>query len=188
MRKNIEIFLIFLQIGATAFGGGYATLPLIEQIIVNQKGWITLKEMLDMITISQMTPGPIVINAATFVGTKINGVVGAVVATVANVIPQTIFMMILGYFIFRGAKIKFISKILNGLRPGVVGLICSATLSIILSAILKDGKSLEFDYLAVLGLIFGFVLYLKKIDMFKLIIGAAIGSVLIEFVIISIGG
>ena len=72
----LKLFLSFLQIGLFSFGGGYAAMPLIQEQVVTQHGWLTMTEFTDLITISQMTPGPIAINAATFVGSKIAGVPG----------------------------------------------------------------------------------------------------------------
>ena len=77
----LKLFLSFLQIGLFSFGGGYAAMPLIQEQVVTQHGWLTMTEFTDLITISQMTPGPIAINAATFVGSKIAGVPGSVAAT-----------------------------------------------------------------------------------------------------------
>ena len=175
----LELLWAFIQVGAMAFGGGYAALPLIESIIVNQNGWLNMTEMIDVVTISQMTPGPIAINAATFVGTKIAGIPGAIVATVGTVLPQSILMFTLGYFMFGGKKIVFLEKILKGLRPGIVGLIGSAALSMFLSALFPSGTFSEIDWIATVGFVIGFVLYSRKVDMMKLIaLGAVMGIVM----------
>ena len=76
----LQLFLSFLQIGALSFGGGYAAMPLIEAQIVTTHGWLTMTEFANLVTIAEMTPGPIAVNAATFVGTKIAGVPGALAA------------------------------------------------------------------------------------------------------------
>lgn len=175
----VELFLAFLQIGATAFGGGYAALPLIQQVIVNDHQWLTMTEMVDVVTISQMTPGPIAINAASFVGAKIFGLTGSVVATFGTVVPQTTLMLILGYFMFGGKKIGFLDKMLKGLRPGIVGLIATAALSMTISSVLPTGLLSEIDFIALVAFIVGIILYLRKFDMIKLIgLGAIIGIVL----------
>ena len=85
----LQLFLSFLQIGALSFGGGYAAMPLIQAQIVTQHSWLTMSEFTDLVTIAEMTPGPIAVNAATFVGTKIGGVPGALIAT-AGEIPYLI--------------------------------------------------------------------------------------------------
>ncbi|HZK29367.1 MAG TPA: chromate transporter, partial [Clostridia bacterium] len=81
-----QLFLAFLEVGTFAFGGGYAALPLIEKTVVVRHGWLTIQEMTDVIAISQVTPGPIALNAATFVGTRLAGIPGAIVASCAAVL------------------------------------------------------------------------------------------------------
>jgi chromate transporter len=94
----LEIFLSFFQIGLFSFGGGYAALPLIEAQVLEIHNWLTVEEFADLLTISQMTPGPIAINASTFVGTKIAGLPGAVIATIGCVTPSCIIVLILSYY------------------------------------------------------------------------------------------
>ena len=130
MRQLLELFLAFLQIGVTAFGGGYAAIPLIQSVIVHQQGWLNLTEMADILAISQMTPGPIAINAATFVGAKLTGIAGSIIATLANILPQTLLMLIFGRLVFSGHRLPALDRILGGLRPAVIGLITSAAISI----------------------------------------------------------
>lgn len=173
----ILIFFAFLQIGATAFGGGYASLPLIQQVIVEQYKWLNATEFIDVITISQMTPGPIAINAATFVGMKIGGFFAAVIATIGNIIPQTIIMIILAHYMFNGKKIIFLEKMLKALRPGVVGLITSAALTTFITAIFPSKN--YFDIIAFAGFVISFILYIKKVSIFKIIsLSAFLGLIL----------
>ena len=91
----LQLFLSFLQIGLFSFGGGYAAMPLIQGQVVTLHGWLTMSEFTDLITISQMTPGPIAVNSATFVGLKIAGIPGAVVATAGCILPSCIMVTIL---------------------------------------------------------------------------------------------
>ncbi|MEI3521698.1 MAG: chromate transporter [Anaerosacchariphilus sp.] len=88
----LELFFSFLQIGAFSFGGGYAAMPLIQAQVVTKYHWLSMAEFTDLITISQMTPGPIAINSATFVGIKISGVPGALVATMGCILPSCIIV------------------------------------------------------------------------------------------------
>jgi chromate transporter len=127
---HLQLFWAFFQIGLFAFGGGYAALPLIQARVVNDFGWITVTEFTDILTISQMTPGPIGINAATFVGTKVGGLLGAVVATVGVVAPSFIIVLTLAYFYKKYNKLPIIQNILGSLRPASVGLIAASGLSI----------------------------------------------------------
>ena len=91
----LQLFLSFLQIGAFSFGGGYAALPLIRHQVVEANGWLQLSEFTDLITISQMTPGPIAVNSATFVGIKIAGIPGALIATLGCILPSCIIVTLI---------------------------------------------------------------------------------------------
>ena len=93
----LELFFSFLQIGAFSFGGGYAAMPLIQAQVVTKYHWLSMTEFTDLITISQMTPGPIAVNSATFVGTKIAGVPGALVATMGCTLPSCIIVTPVSY-------------------------------------------------------------------------------------------
>ena len=93
----LQLFLSFLQVGLFSFGGGYAAMPLIQNEEVVRHGWLGLSEFTDLITISQMTPGPIAINSATFVGIKIAGVPGAIVATIGCILPSCIIVTIIAW-------------------------------------------------------------------------------------------
>lgn len=134
-----QLFLSFFQIGLLSFGGGYAAMPLIQNQVVDTHGWLTLAEFVDVVTIAEMTPGPIGINAATFVGTQIAGLSGAIVATVGCVTPSCIIVLTLAYLYFKYKNLKFIQGALNGLRPAIVALIASAGLSIMSLAFFGHG-------------------------------------------------
>lgn len=131
----IQLFLSFLQIGAFSFGGGYAAMPLIQSQIVDLHHWLDFKEFTDLITISQMTPGPIAINSATFVGTKIAGIPGAIAATLGCILPSCILVTIIAYFYLKYRHMRFLQNILNYLRPAVVALIAAAGVTIMISAL-----------------------------------------------------
>lgn len=93
----LQLFFSFLQVGLFSFGGGYAAMPLIQEQIVTKHGWLTMVEFTDLISISQMTPGPIAVNSATFVGNKIAGITGALVATAGCIFPSCIIVMSIAY-------------------------------------------------------------------------------------------
>ncbi|MFR6065848.1 MAG: chromate transporter [Eubacterium sp.] len=130
----IKLFLSFLQIGLFSFGGGYAALPLIQNEVVTQNQWISMTEFTDLITISQMTPGPIAINAATFVGIKIAGVGGALAATAGCVLPSCVIVLILAKLYFKYRNMSAMQDILKSLRPAVVAMIASAGVSVLITA------------------------------------------------------
>ena len=106
----LQLFFSFLQVGMFSFGGGYAAMPLIQEQVVTQHGWLTMTEFTDLITISQMTPGPIAINAATFVGSKIAGVPGSVAATCGCILPSCIIVTLIAWFYLRYKKMKIVPE------------------------------------------------------------------------------
>ena len=173
-----QLFIAFLEVGALAFGGGYAALPLIENVVVNRYHWLTLKEMTDIIALSQVTPGPIALNAATFVGTRVAGVPGALIASVAAVLPQTLFLLFLGWFLFYGGRITWINRALQGLRPGVAGLIGVAAVSMFISSLFVSTSPIRAGWVAVCAFVLVFLLHYRKIDLLKLImLGGGIGLI-----------
>lgn len=140
----LKLFLSFIQIGLFSIGGGYAALPLIQNQVVEIHGWLTLSEFADVISIAEMTPGPIAVNAATFVGIKISGLPGAVVATFGSILPSCVIVTLLAYLYLRFRKLTAMQGALAGIRPAVVSMIASAGLTILLLALFGSGSvSLE---------------------------------------------
>lgn len=137
----LELFLSFLQIGAFSFGGGYAALPLIQAQVVDSHGWLSLSEFTDLVTISQMTPGPIAINAATFVGIRTAGLPGALCATLGCIAPSCIIVSAIAWFYLKYRKMAVLQGILGSLRPAVVALIAAAGLSILMTAFFGEGTA-----------------------------------------------
>ena len=127
-----QLFLSFIQIGTFSFGGGYATMPLIQNQVIDLYHWLSFSEFTDLITISQMTPGPIAINSATFVGIKIAGIPGAIVATVGCILPSCILVTVIAYFYLKYRHLQLLQNILKYLRPAVVSLIATAGISILI--------------------------------------------------------
>ena len=130
----LQLFLSFLQIGMFSFGGGYAAMPLIQGQVVTAHHWLSMEEFTDLITISQMTPGPIAINSATFVGTKIAGTGGALAATFGCILPSCIIVTCIARLYLKYRNLALLQGILNSLRPAVVALIASAGISILITA------------------------------------------------------
>lgn len=130
----LALFWCYFKIGLLGFGGGYAAIALIQSQVVVKHQWLTITEFTDIISISQMTPGPIGINCATFVGLRIAGIPGAIVSTFSYVLPSIIILMLLAYFYFKYRNFSIVQSILGGLRPAVVALIASAGGSIIITA------------------------------------------------------
>ncbi len=128
----LELFLAFLRIGAFSFGGGYAAMPLIQEEVVNHYHWISMADFTDLVTISQMTPGPIAINAATFIGLQMGGPLGAVAATLGDVLPSCVVVTIIAIIYTKYRNLSLLQGVLKTLRPAVVALIFTAGLLILL--------------------------------------------------------
>lgn len=159
----MQLFLSFLQIGAFSFGGGYAALPLIQNQVVTVHGWLSLGEFTDLITISQMTPGPIAINSATFVGIKIAGFPGALAATFGCILPSCIIVSAIAFIYLKYRNLKILQGILNSLRPAVVAMIASAGLSIIVTAFFGEAGAVGLSNLRVTAVvIFAVAVFLLK--------------------------
>ena len=122
----LQLFLSFLQIGAFSFGGGYAAMPLIQNQVVQLHPWLSQSEFTDLITISQMTPGPIAINSATFVGTRIAGMPGALAATTGCVLPSCILVTLLAKIYLKYRNLSLLQGVLKSLRPAVIAMIAAA--------------------------------------------------------------
>lgn len=127
----LQLFWSFIQIGLFSIGGGYAAIPLIQAQVIDHHAWLTMSEFTDLVTIAEMTPGPIAVNSATFVGIQIAGLPGAVIATLGCILPSLIIVSLLAYIYFRYKKLTVLQSILASLRPAVVALIASAGLSIL---------------------------------------------------------
>ena len=125
----LQLFYTFFKIGLFGFGGGYAMISMIQAEVVTRYGWLTAQEFTDIVAVSQMTPGPIGINSATYVGFTATGSVwGSVVATGAVVLPSFILMLAISRFFLRYQRHPAVEAVFRGLRPAVVGLLASASL------------------------------------------------------------
>lgn len=144
----LQLFTSFFKIGAFTFGGGYAMIPLIEQDIIVAHEWLTMAEFVDLIAIAEMTPGPIAINCATFVGYRVAGLAGALVCTSAIVLPPFAIVLIISRAFLRFRESRIIQLIMEGIRPTVVALVLSAAFSV--------GKATGVD---VVGIIISIVVF-----------------------------
>ncbi len=132
----LTLFWEFAKVGLFCVGGGYASMPLIQASVVDTYRWLTMTEFIDIFTISQMTPGPIGINAATFAGMQVAGPLGAVSATLGFAAPSLILCIFVARLFFRYGHIGVIRGVLNGLRPAVVALIGAAGVRFVLLALI----------------------------------------------------
>lgn len=137
----LKLFFSFIQVGLFSVGGGYAAIPLIQEQIVETHHLMTMAEFTDLITIAEMTPGPISINSATFVGTRLAGVPGAILCTLGCVLPAFIICLTLAYLYYKYRKFTGVQTVLSALRPAVVALIASAGMAILLLALFNGDLS-----------------------------------------------
>lgn len=140
MMTYLQLFFSFLQVGLFSVGGGYAAIPLIQSQVVERYGWLTMEEFMNLVTIAEMTPGPIAINSATFVGIRIAGPAGAVTATFGCILPSCIFVSVLAWVYRKYRSAPAVSGVLSCLRPAVVALILAAGLTMLQTAVL-NGKA-----------------------------------------------
>lgn len=147
-----HLWCVYLKIGLFGFGGGYAMLSLIQYEVVDKHHWLSLQEFTDVVAISQMTPGPIGINSATYIGYTVTGNVwGSVIATIAVCLPSFLLVLLISFFFARFKKNKYVAAAFTGLRPMTVGLIAAAAL------IMMNGENF-IDYKSIL--IFAAAFYL----------------------------
>lgn len=139
----LQLFLCFVQVGLFSIGGGYAALPLIQNQVVELNHWITMAEFTDLIAIAEMTPGPIAINASTFTGIRVAGILGGMVGTLGFVTPSLVIVSVMGFVYYRYKGLTVLQSILSSLRPAVVALIAGAGLSILGQVLFADGMTLE---------------------------------------------
>ena len=173
----LQLFLEFAQISLVCVGGGYASMPLIQAVVVDKYHWLSLSEFIDIFTISQMTPGPIGINAATFAGMKIDGLAGAISATMGFVTPSIFLCIALAKIIFKYGDLGAIHGILNGLRPAVMALIAAACVSFILLAVWNAERLPKdlvgtFDVRGAIILIGALIAVRRKIGVIKVLIAS----------------
>lgn len=180
-----HLFLAFLQIGAFSFGGGYAALPLIQEQVIDRFHWMTISEFTDLVTISQLTPGPIAINAATFVGNQTAGIPGALIATFGCILPSCVFVTILAWLYTRYRSLDLLQGTLEFLRPAVVAMIAAAGIVILLPVFFTDGQIAGHQLQIQPVLIFGAALFLlrrKKLDPVLVMVLCGIAQALISVI------
>lgn len=174
MKKNnkvSQLFLTFLKIGAFTFGGGYAMIPLIQREVVQQKKWLTDEEVSDVIAISETTPGPIAVNAATFVGYKINGIKGATAATLGVILPSFVIIVLIALAFKKYMQYEIVANAFWGIRLAVIVLMAKAFITM-----LKQCPKNMVSYgIAVAALV---VVALFHIDVLIVIIGAALVGII----------
>ncbi len=163
MSIYLELFLVFLEIGAFSFGGGYGMISMIREKTLAH-GWLTEAELLNMIAVAESTPGPIAVNMATFVGSTQAGFFGSVLATLGVVLPSFVIILIISALIRDLLKYSGVKAFLGGVRPCVVGLILATAMIFLMRILLgfvKIGDSLAFDFRG--AVIFAVIILISKV-------------------------
>ena len=173
----LNLFFVFFKVGLFSFGGGYAILPLMPHEVVDINKWISFKEFMDIVAVSQITPGPISINLATHVGYRIGGTLGSTIATTSVVLPSIIIVSLIVIFLKRFSKLPVVQRIFKSLRVTIVGLILADGIALFVKENFIDYKSyIIFTSVLIGGLFF-------KIGSITLIILSGVaGAILYYFI------
>ena len=173
----LNLFFVFFKVGLFSFGGGYAILPLMQHEVVDVNKWISFKEFMDIVAVSQITPGPISINLATHVGYRIGGTLGSTIATTSVILPSIIIISLIVIFLKRFSKLPAVQRIFKSLRITIVGLILAAGIALFVKENFIDYKSyIIFTSVLIGGLVF-------KIGSITLIILSGVaGAILYYFI------
>lgn len=177
----LELFIGFLKVGLLSFGGAYGSIPLIKDIVLDY-GWISEEMLTYMIGVSESTPGPIMVNLATYIGSYQSGLLGAIIASIAVVLPSFIIILIIGFKLKNLLKNYYIRSAIQGLKPCIIGIICATGLYMII----KNCMINQADYysMLILGILILFKViykYIRKADVspFTLIILSMVIGIMI---------
>ena len=184
----LELFLGFLKVGFFSFGGAYGAIPLIRDVVL-EYGWLSDEKIAYMIAVSESTPGPIMINLATFVGNTQGGVLGAIIATLAVVLPSFFIIIIVTAAMKTLLKNRYVEAALDGLKPCITGIIAATGIYMIINNCVKLPPAFAFDYkaliitivLAAVLIISKYVFKKKPSPILLILISAAIGIGIYSF-------
>jgi len=169
LKKYIELFLVFIVIGASIFGGGYAMIPVLQRELIKKRNWTSMDEVMDYFAIAQITPGIIAVNVATFVGFKRLGLAGGIIATIGLILPGVSLMIILSIFIKQFAEYEIVRNAFIGIRIAVCALI--------FDTLIKLQKGVIQNYKSVIILVCVFILSaVFSLSPVYLIIGSALAG------------
>lgn len=174
MKLVIDLFTAFAKIGSFTFGGGYAMLPMIKKEVVERHGWATDQEILDYFAISQVTPGVIAVNTATFVGYKIAGIAGAISATLGVIFPSILIITIIAAFLTNFASLPAVIHAFNGIRACVYVLILNAVYNMAKKSVIDIPTAIIFILVAIVAI-------MSVVSPFILVIVAGILGLLIQY-------
>lgn len=158
----LELLIGFLKVGCFSFGGAYGAIPLIRDVVMSY-GWMTEEELTYMIAVSESTPGPIMVNLATFVGNTQGGIIGAILATLAVVLPSFLIILLVSAIMKKLLKNKYVQAALRGLKPCIIGLVMATGVFMVITHCLSLTAGFMVDWKALLlTVVLAAVLYLSK--------------------------
>lgn len=158
----LELLIGFLKVGCFSFGGAYGAIPLIRDVVMSY-GWMTEEELTYMIAVSESTPGPIMVNLATFVGNTQGGIIGAILATLAVVLPSFLIILLVSAVMKKLLKNKYVQAALRGLKPCIIGLVMATGVFMVITHCLSLTAGFMVDWKALLlTVVLAAVLYLSK--------------------------
>lgn len=171
MNQKLDLFLTFMKIGAFTFGGGYAMIPLIQREVCTNKKWMDEKDILEIVAIAESTPGPVAINAATFVGYRTAGFIGACLATLGVVLPSFLIISLISLVLHRFQEIRAVKYAFMGIRAAVLALVLKA-----LWSMFRAAKKGAFSYIIMAAT---FVLTaFAKTDAVLVLVGCAVFGII----------
>lgn len=171
----LSLYWTFTKIGLFTIGGGYAMIPLMEAEMINRSGWLTAAEFLDIVAVAEMTPGPVAVNAATFIGYRLAGVPGSLLATLGVITPSLVILLLLGRFLMGVIQNPRSERFFKGLRPALIALILTASFSLGQEALVDLATILIFAGLLLLSLV-------RRVNPLYLIgLGALLGLILYPY-------
>lgn len=177
--KLLILFLTFMKIGALTFGGGYAMIPIIEEEVTKKRKWISEIEIMDILAISESTPGPIAVNTATYVGYKVAGITGGIFATIGLTIPSFVIIFVISFFYQDFMKWPVIAAMFKGLKVGVIILLFSAVLRLRKGVKVNLVGTILFVSALSIMLVFSFVdIGFKYLSLSLILLGIITGIVL----------
>lgn len=175
MDKLVELFLIFIKIGTFTIGGGYAMIPLIEKEVVDKKGWIDRKDFLDMLALAQSAPGPIAVDVAAFVGYRVAGIMGSIIAVLGAIFTAFLLLLVIAMYFVGMKQNAIVERVFKGIRPAVIALIAAP--------VIRLGKNAKINrktiFIPVLTVVFVAFLNVNPI---YVIVGAALGGIIYGYV------
>ena len=136
----LQLFLGFIKVGCFSFGGAYGAIPLIRDVVM-QYGWLTSEKLTYMIAVSESTPGPIMVNLATYIGNHQGGLFGAVIATMAVVLPSFLIILLITVLLKTALKNQYVQAVLRGLKPCVIGIVLATGMDMVITNVFSTSSS-----------------------------------------------